>query len=59
MFYFSLYLYLYLIIPHLPLALQRLQLSLVGFLSQRLVDFGHDGDLLAPVADRRVVLGLR
>lgn len=46
-------------LPYLPLPLESLQLSLVGLLSQRLIDFGHDGDLLASVADGCVVLGLR
>lgn len=45
--------------PHLSLPLQRLQLSLVRLFPQRLVDFGHDWDLLAAVADGRVVLWLR
>ncbi len=44
--------------PYLPLPLQRLQLSLVGLLSQSLIDFGHDRNFLTPVTDGRVVFGL-
>lgn len=44
--------------PYLPFSLQCLQLSLVGFLSQCLVNLGHDWDFLATVSDGRVVFGL-
>lgn len=44
--------------PHLSVCLQRLQLSLVGLLSQRLIDLGHDWDLFTSVVDGCVVLGL-
>lgn len=43
---------------HLPLLLQNLQLLLVRLLSQCLVDFCHDRNFLASIADGRVVLGL-
>lgn len=45
-------------LSYLPIPLQCLQLSLVGFLSQCLVNFGHDRDLLATVSDGCVVFGL-
>ena len=43
----------------LLLHLQLLQLPLVGPLAQRLVDLGHDGDLLAAVLDGDGTLGFR
>ena len=45
--------------PHLPLALQGLQLPLVGLLAQGLVNLSHHRDLLTAVTHGRVVLGLR
>lgn len=45
-------------LPYLPLPLQCLQLSLVSFLSQCLVNLRHDRDLLATVSDGSVVFWL-